>query len=468
MLGLSARVDPRAAALAVAALVACAACGEPEFTALPPLGSVEGYLCDPVSGELAAGATVTAPGDRRDVTGETDATGFFRLDDVLAGDVTLAVVGAGGSFETEVEVTVVEDELVRLPDPPCLAAATGTITGRICALESQIGSGEGYYLAAATVTVDAGGTVYTTTSDAEGYFTLAGVPAGTQTLLVTKGSFAATDEVIVPPDGTVALEHVCIEPTTQMAVLTGEFDSVEAILEGLGFGLRACNTPGIDGDMVATCPAIPDDSGSITLYDGEAIDGGFVPQLLMDGTALGTHEILFFNCGLRDELFEPGQSPPEARANLRAFVENGGSIYVSDFAYEVLRSYFPDAGIAFYGDDGAPGAAKVGQESQSYTATVDDPVLAQVVGATVPIVYDGDAIDWVVLDPVQGPGVTVHVSADVEIDPQGDGTTEPLAGAPLLVSVPFGAGRIAFTTFHNHDQTSVEMRDILRYVVFEL
>src|SRR5687768_3670075 len=73
-----------------------------------------------------------------------------------------------------------EDDLGAVP--PTGAAddriAPGAVAGRICATESGVGSGTGYWLAGALVQIGDSDT----TSDSEGRFRLDGIPAGPHTL----------------------------------------------------------------------------------------------------------------------------------------------------------------------------------------------------------------------------------------------------------------------------------------------
>lgn len=433
-------------------------CAQDGLSQIPDTGSVEGYLCDPALDELAAEATVWGQGIHGRVETSTDSTGFFTLEELLSGSQDLTVERGGRTWT--VSVTVGVANRVRLPDPPCLAPEPGTVTGRICAVESQIGSGEGYWLAGARVYVKDGATVVETTTDANGHFTLTGVPAGQRTLRVTKGSFSAEQNITVSPGHTTEVQHVCTSATTQMLVITGIFDSVEDILNGLGFTLRQCESTSLSPG----CPPQPNSTGQITLYDGTAT--AYI-EVLETG-AVFNYDILFFNCGFNDPFVASWK--PAAIDNLKAFVAEGGSLYVSDYAYELLRVLFNDGAVQldFVGSEATPGAAKVGEVATTppVSGVLLDPHLAAQVGATVDLIYKDQ--DWVALEASQPPEVKVWVSGDVTIDRASNGNLEVLKDAPLLVSYPYGQGKIVFTTFHQHDQSSQAMEAILRYIVFEL
>lgn len=134
-------------------LAVVAACQVDTFAPLPETGGVKGHICDPNTQKLAQGAAVSAPGLGGDATTTTDATGAFELTKVQVGAQTLRVVGKDQSFETTIPVTIISGKVTTLPLPACLSAPKGKVTGRICAVESKVGSGEGYWLAGAEVSI---------------------------------------------------------------------------------------------------------------------------------------------------------------------------------------------------------------------------------------------------------------------------------------------------------------------------
>jgi hypothetical protein len=458
--------------LVAALLLARCQCNDP-LQALPEVGDVDGYVCHPVLDALAAGAFVTGAGPYGDVTATTDKAGYFLLEGLLAGPQTLDV--AGSDFTSQIEVTVVADEKTRAPDPPCLLIGTGIVTGRICASEDGIGTGEGYWLTGARVYITVGGTVYETTTDQNGSFTLNSVPAGSQTLHVEKGSFVAEAAIVVVEGQVTRVDQLCVAPSTSIAVVTGVFDAIQTVLAGMGLLVKDCLPAGM-----ADCPSELHATGSVTLVKGMADYVGdpevayYITDFLDNEPLLGQYDIVFFNCGLADEYFY--SAPDTAKRNLASFVNNGGSIYVSDRAYEVIRISFPGiVGFAGPGDPSAWGSdrqrAWVGVKMQSLDAAITDLSLAQAVGApSISIVYN--KAGWVPLDTAskQPAGVFTWLkAAQVPVDSDRDGAADrTLMDDPLLVTVPYGQGRVTYTTFHNHEQATAQMRAVLQYLVFEL
>ncbi len=449
------------AALLVALLATHCECSDP-LREVPPAGNVEGYVCHPTRNELARGATVsgaTPGGVAEDVT---DNAGYFFLRGLAAGPQRLDVTGS--DFVSTLDVEVVANITTRAPDPGCLVTGSGTITGRICAIDNgQIGSGEGYYLTGARVSVTVGVDVYETTTDGDGYFTLTGVPAGSHTLVIEKGSFTASAQVDVTAGEVTNVDHVCVAPQTELAVVTGAFDTIEDVLIDMGFAVREC----VPFD---SCPTRTLDArGTLTLIDGEST--AFITEFLNDSVFLSQFDIVFFNCGLADQYVL--SAPDTAKNNLRDFVQSGGSIYASDRAYEIVRVVFPGL-FDFYGDDTNPAYRApdgwVGMINPGLPTDVVDSALAgELTTPSVSIVYDKGR--WVPLTNTQPAGVYVWLQADVAVDtsdPPDDTLDATWIDAPTLAHAPSGAGRIVFTTFHNGAQITAEMTAILRFIVFEL
>ena len=120
------------------------------------------------------------------------------------------------------------------PDAP-----NGGVSGRICAPSQNV------YVADAEVYIEfEDGTRLSTQTDADGYFTLEGVPVGTYTVHVEKGSFGATFDVTIT-EGTITelAQDECLEGDIEIAVVTGSYDDVGGILTRLGLSYDA-----YDGD----------------------------------------------------------------------------------------------------------------------------------------------------------------------------------------------------------------------------
>jgi len=216
---------------------------------------------------------------------------------------------------------------------------------------------------------------------------------------------------------------------SKIAVTPPQYDDIGAVLTSMGYNW----TPIQDSDLA--------NYGTISQYD-----------------------ILFLNCS---EVANAGQTANAARDTLRRFVEEkGGSIYASDFAYTYIKAAFPGK-ITF------PANPRIGAV-QYVDAEVVDQGLASYLGATtVRLFYDLPR--WVVIDSVSS-DTTIHLRGSFDtldalaasaegprvqpVSPQGH-----LANKPLMVSFRSGKGKVLYTTFHNHAQTTEIERKLLEYLV---
>ena len=430
------------------------ACSDDELERIPPIGHVDGYLCDPLSGGLATGTSVSGVGRTGAIEALTDESGYFVLKDLLIGVQTLRIEGEG--FSDELVVTVQEGKTWRLPDPPCLILGTGGISGRVCATEGGLGSGVGYWVSGATVFIDYGEIRFETESAVDGTFSLANIPVGAHTLRVQKGSFYGSHPISVVADAVSALEPVCLDAEIALGVVGGLYDPIEEVLFELGFSPTECWPA-----EASWCPPDLESDGAVTLFEGSS--SYYVTDLLMVPELLSEFDVLFFNCGLADGFLT--SSPPDVVENLRNYVSQGGSLYVSDWAYEVLRTVFPER-LEFFGGAEEPGAARVGAQSSGLVASVSQPGLADVLESeNVSLVFNKG--NWAMPAPNQPQDVLVWIAAD-EVSYYVGEAAGQAEDVPLLMSFSYGEGRVVFTTFHSHQQASDDMMAILRHMVFEL
>lgn len=304
---------------------------------------------------------------------------------------------------------------------------TGGISGRVCA------PNESTWLAGATVWIQAGDRRIETTTDADGYYTLQDVPIGPWSVHVEKGSFS-TEFVVEVTQGEVTIveEQTCVsDAEINIAVVTGAFDSIEHVLDRLGIGY--------------------------TLIDGE--DGYSLNNFLTDPAAMEQYDILFFDCGMDESWIWLNETA--VGNNLSDFVNNGGSLYASDWAYYTIESSFPNM-IDFMGDDYDSEAAKIGVAGV-VNATIRDPAMAAALGSnTATLNYDLDV--WVAMQGVSDPSYTLVEGAFQTAD-WFNYTNEY---GPLAAKMSVGDGRVLFTTFHNESQSTADMDTILQEIIFHL
>lgn len=278
-----------------------------------------------------------------------------------------------------------------------------------------------------------GATVYaasnlgnTTITNNLGYYLLSGVATGTQTIYITKGSWSLNFQATIAEGQTTIAPSKTFEASAapRMAVIPnpGDYDDIGAIITNLGYTFDAYSL----SDLTTNWPAI------------------------------ANHDIIFFNC---DAGVNPLATNNTVKSNLQQFVQNGGSLYASDWAFEFVENTFPNS-IDFYGDDTNPSAPKIGDSASSVEATIVDPTLQTALGkSTVYINYNLGG--WVVVDN-PGSGTTTLLRGTVST------TAGTLSNKPLAVQFNSGSGTVIFTTFHNEAQVTTDMRAILQYFIFGL
>jgi len=306
----------------------------------------------------------------------------------------------------------------------------GAVEGRVCAPDGET------YLSLATVTVLTDYGNVTGLTDGEGYFLIDAVPVGTWPIIVEKGSFSVSHEVTIEAGQRTSLAtEVCVplDPSTvDIAVVTGSYDSIEDVLDVLAI--------------------------DYTLVNGRS--GTQHVGLLRDPAALAQYDILFLNCGMGEQWRD---HQAEVAANLKEFVQNGGSIYASDWAYYLVEATWP-ARNDFHGDDGVFGDAAVGDMGK-VDATLLDAAMIELMGqGTARLNFDLGM--WVAMS---------DVGADAEVLLEGTyqwsnfyGGGGGQAHGPLATRLHDGLGTAVFTSFHNERQATDDMAKLLQEIILSL
>lgn len=311
----------------------------------------------------------------------------------------------------------------------------GTISGRVFSPSGDFG----VFDAVVGLEFDANGTTTrrSTHTRFDGSFTLFNIPAGSYTLTATRGIYSGTGTAVIATEGEQVMDASVImgASNVRFEVVTGFYDDIGDIVTGLGFVPRTIE--GRDGtDWLDT----------VTTED-----------------ALTNSHALLLNCGLEDGIWDRTDLETKRQA-LRDYVAGGKSLYISDWAYNVMEWLFPEA-LTFYGDDGVRDDAKKG-EVDTVLADVPDETLRKLVGPTIHITYDLGY--WVIITGVSATpesGLTVDVIARGTVHAQGDIAIDDV---PLAVIVHHGAGRVIYTTFHNEAQLDETVAAVLRYMIMSL
>lgn len=250
----------------------------------------------------------------------------------------------------------------------------------------------------------------TATTDANGAFTLEDVPAGTQQLLAKRGIFEAKFNVAVKADETVTAPTAKLVASGKLAYVQGSYDEIEAIVRD---SLKNPMTELTEAQLA---------TASIT----------------------SQYKMIFLNCGLDD--FSITESAATIN-NLKAWVNNGGILYASDWALSVVAEMYPtDVSGELYGD------------VQAVNASLTDPALVSFIGKnTASIQYDLPG--WKTPETISS-AVTVLVRGSFESG------VDTYTDKPLAIVLAKGNGKVVFTSFHNEAGVTDDQLDVLRYFIY--
>ncbi|MEC7984363.1 MAG: choice-of-anchor D domain-containing protein [Myxococcota bacterium] len=318
---------------------------------------------------------------------------------------------------------------------------SGDIRGRLCDP-----SGEGWVVGATVyVSIDYNNDGIEdqrieTTTDADGYFILEGVPTGVHTIYAEKGSFSVELEINFPGGIYEIEDEYCLDPdSVKLAVVAGEYDSIEQLLEDLELE-----------------------------YD--VYGYGSYLDFLEDGTAMAEYDVIFFNCGMP---FSWLDSRPLIAANMANFVQNGGSVYASDWAHLIVEAAWPER-IDFVGDDSLfrdpstsldlSDSAYVGMATDLQAEVLDGTMQLALGSEYADITYDLDA--WVV--PIALESATPMLQGSVPTwDVSSGAPSDIYHNVPLAVKFSAG-GTVIYTTFHNELQLTLDMEKALKEIILTL
>ena len=370
--------------------------------------------------------------------------------DDMGGGGDTATPDADAATADEDAATPLGGDTTNSPNPgsDCDSCELGSIKGVVCSPNAQV------FVNDATVTVagvDCEGKPFerTTQSDAQGLYEFTDVPCGTRHVEVEKGSYLHEYDVMVPPGGVADVTAVgkkqCFKATSvKLAVITGDWDEMQGILDGLGLTYDLF-------DLYVSGGTWEDDDWY----------GSAAHQLLTDQAQLVQYTAVFVNCGYAH--LEIIAQEPVVAANIKAFIDGGGSLYTSDYAFVYAEWPWPDA-IDFYGQDHVAEMSNsagpiVMTGSQNVGGTITDPALESYLGkGVINVHYD---IGPLVAVQATNASTVEHV---IGLVPQ-FGTVQPLV---MSFRPAPTAGKVIYTNFHNDAQATADIETILNYLVFTL
>ena len=368
---------------------------------------------------------------------QSSAAGYFTLEHVPSGYQTVNTAKDGFSHAYTVLVAEKQvTDITAVGHKDCFKAIgescpTGSIKGYVCAPNETTSIG-GATVSVATTDCNGKPVKLGAVSDQTGNYEINGVPTGQVEVVIEKGSFQTSYIVNVLGGQVIDAEDVvqdqCFdEGNTNIAVVTGDWDTIQNVLGALGL--------------------------SYDLYDGMDNNEETI-GLLSDLETMKEYDIIFFNCGGDHDEILLSTDINAILSNLQAFVSQGGSVYASDWAFLYVEWPWPQA-ISFVGGDMNPIGPKMGAQG-TMTGTVTDAQLSAHLGKKeVELNYDLGA--WVVADGA-GPQTQVHIEGNVSL----------VGNVPLMLSHDQGLGRVLYTTFHNEPQVTGDMQNILEFLVFTL
>lgn len=353
----------------------------------------------------------------------------------------LAAVALSGCNEQRFFVT--EPEVTE-------GVAPAQILGRICDPSGRT------WLADALIYThlyDSNGNPYDTRqaySDRDGYWFMQDLPADREyTFYVQYGDqFLSEERIFLNGGDDIRLDEPdCFDPLTlDVAVITGDYDEFERVLSNMGFA----NYQIVDG-----------------LLEDE------ITEFLLDYDSMLQYDIIFFNGGHTEEdvIYDSDETPvmvgdvtrdEQIMQNIGDYVRAGGTIYASDWAYDVVEQGWPDR-VDWVGDDYVIGDAQTGEYALVNAAVTDSALASWLDTNYVQVEYDLPV--WPPIESVSG-SVSVHMSGNIEY--RLGQQTFYLTAVPILVSFTAGEGKVAFSTFRVARNASTEMVMVLQYMMYNL
>lgn len=306
-----------------------------------------------------------------------------------------------------------------------------------------------------------------------------GNPENPQTITISENAWAAheahgdtlgaCDEGDDENHDEINLEDFIIDNLPNIAVVTGSYDNIESVLFSIGLVDQETGEPLFD---------IIDGNGfnkndhshghSISKSTKSSTNPVLQPnvdftfeELLNDVTMLEQYDIIFFNCGLSTAYISNNE-------NINTYVQNGGILYATDWAYEYLNAI--TNGGQDYIDFYQP--YKSGS-STTTMATVGNPELLSWLDVNFGIAVN-DTIEineflggWQVVASSDAETVLTWFNGEVTYNTDTVPITE---NKDLMFTFAHGDGYVLYSSFHteNHDDGFSNVDRIMEYQIFDM
>ncbi len=353
-----------------------------------------------------------------------------------------------------------------------------------------------------------GGAVFT---DHKGNFTLTNRRPDTYWLVIQKGQFRVSQQIVVAADQTLQLpESLTTLPSAhdpdngrwipRIALASGQYDFMEDLMGKLGLG-------SVDGSgkfRSGTASGVFDVYSNGGTIDGDAV--GTLTSLVSDIAKMRQYHIIFIPCS--GDANTSALSNTQNLQNIRTYVKEGGKLYVTDWSGEWSDNVFPEQVEL---RDDPFGSDQIDTPASAYDAT-NVSWNTSLFGISDDLddysPSDGEAVDadlntWLngQIGPLAGGGTgtynasnfsvvdawvhvtalhTVQIGTDDEGFPINDAPTAFVIGSdgssggkkPLTMTFePVGCGRVLYSTYHTTQAAHaglVPQERILVYLVMEI
>ncbi|MDT0293842.1 carboxypeptidase-like regulatory domain-containing protein [Mesonia ostreae] len=302
---------------------------------------------------------------------------------------------------------------------------------------------------------------------------------GSYSILLEKGHFSSRLNVDIEDgqiNNSVDVGNIDIQEFPRIGVVTGSYDNIENILYDMGLVNPITNAPLFDiieGNSAGRSSIKNKNprgqqhnhfgkTASTNPYLTTNVDFT-LEELLSNSGQLAEYDILFFNCGL-------DTANADLNTNVYDFVNNGGILYATDWAFPFIEQINSISGNAYltFTEPHRSGVS-VSTEATILDATLSNWLVDNFgVGANGTLTIDEFLGSWQVVDSHDETQVLPWLNGSVEyMDANNNlvNTTKNLA-----FTYQIGEGGIFYSSFHteNNEEGFSDVDRIMEYMVFEL